>query len=210
MPLKYLPILFSLLITSGSGSNLIEIDSNALQNKLENYKWKKRILLLITKEEDTVLVNEVNKFFMTHKCKNDERNLELIKLKKRNDNYKKRESYFKDKTGIWLIGYDGNIKGYTKDNTLLLNLHNLNLDKELTINDIKDSFIKYFQYPEIPFPDLLLRTAGETRISNFLLYQISYTELLFIEDLWPDINADILDDVLLEFNSRNRTYGKNG
>ena len=92
----------------------------------------------------------------------------------------------------------------------VLNLHNLNLDKELTINDIKDSFIKYFQYPEIPFPDLLLRTAGETRISNFLLYQISYTELLFIEDLWPDINADILDDVLLEFNSRNRTYGKNG
>ena len=82
IPLKYLPILFSLFITSGSGSDLIEIDSNALQNKLENYKWKKRILLLITKEEDTVLVNEVNKFFMTHKCKNDERNLELIKLKK--------------------------------------------------------------------------------------------------------------------------------
>ena len=54
-----------------------------------------------------------------------------------------------------------------------------------------------------------LRTAGESRISNFLLYQITYTELLFIEDLWPDINADILDDVLLEFNSRNRTYGKN-
>ena len=123
--LKYLPIIFSLFITSGSWSDLSEIDSNALQNKLENYKWKKRILLLITKEEDTILVNEVNKFFMTHKCKNDERNLELIKFKKRNDNYKKRKSYFNDKTGIWLIGYDGNIKGYTKDNTLLLNLHNL-------------------------------------------------------------------------------------
>ena len=91
----------------------------------------------------------------------------------------------------------------------VLNLHNLNLNKELTLKDIKDSFINYFQYPEVPFPDLLLRTAGENRISNFLLYQLSYTELLFIEDLWPDINADILDDVLLEFNSRNRTYGKN-
>ena len=123
--LKYLPIILSLLITSGSWSGLSEIDSNALQNKLENYKWKKRILLLITKEEDTVLVNEVNKFFMTHKCKNDERNLELIKLKKGNDYHKKSTDYFKDKTGIWLIGYDGNIKGYTEDNALLLNLHNL-------------------------------------------------------------------------------------
>ena len=91
----------------------------------------------------------------------------------------------------------------------VLNLHNLNLDKKLTLKEIEDSFINYFQYPEVPFPDLLLRTAGESRISNFLLYQLSYTELLFIEDLWPDINADILDDVLLEFNSRNRTYGKN-
>ena len=123
--LKYLPIILSLLITSGSWSGLSEIDSNALQNKLENYKWKKRILLLITKEEDTVLVNEVNKFFMTHKCKNDERNLELIKLKKGSDYHKKRANYFKDKTGIWLIGYDGNIKGYTEDNALLLDLHNL-------------------------------------------------------------------------------------
>jgi len=91
----------------------------------------------------------------------------------------------------------------------VLNLHNFNLNKKLTLKNIKDSFINYFQYPEVPFPDLLLRTAGENRISNFLLYQLSYTELLFIEDLWPDINADILDDVLLEFNSRNRTYGKN-
>ena len=91
----------------------------------------------------------------------------------------------------------------------VLNLHNLNLNKKLTLKDIKNNFINYFQYPEIPFPDLLLRTAGESRISNFLLYQLSYTELLFIKDLWPDINADILDDVLLEFNSRNRTYGKN-
>ena len=91
----------------------------------------------------------------------------------------------------------------------VLNLHNLNLNKKLTLKDIKNSFINYFQYPEIPFPDLLLRTGGESRISNFLLYQLSYTELIFIKELWPDINADILDDVLLEFNSRNRTYGKN-
>ena len=107
------------------------------------------------------------------------------------------------------LNFAFNYGSHDEIHNAVLNLHNLNLNKELTLKDIKDSFINYFQYPEVPFPDLLLRTAGESRISNFLLYQLSYTELLFIEDLWPDINADILDDVLLEFNSRNRTYGKN-
>ena len=107
------------------------------------------------------------------------------------------------------LNFAFNYGSHDEIHNAVLNLHNLNLNKKLTLEDIKGSFINYFQYPEVPFPDLLLRTAGENRISNFLLYQLSYTELLFIEDLWPDINADILDDVLLEFNSRNRTYGKN-
>ena len=107
------------------------------------------------------------------------------------------------------LNFAFNYGSHDEIHNAVLNLHNLNLNKKLTLKDIKNSFINYFQYPEIPFPDLLLRTAGESRISNFLLYQLSYTELIFIKDLWPDINADILDDVLLEFNSRNRTYGKN-
>ncbi len=107
------------------------------------------------------------------------------------------------------LNFAFNYGSHDEIHNAVLNLHNLNLNKKLTLKDIKDNFINYFQYPEVPFPDLLVRTAGENRISNFLLYQLLYTELLFIEDLWPDINADILDDVLLEFNSRNRTYGKN-
>ncbi len=107
------------------------------------------------------------------------------------------------------LNFAFNYGSHDEIHNAVLNLHNLNLNKKLTLKDIKNSFINYFPYPEVPFPDLLLRTAGENRISNFLLYQISYTELIFIEDLWPDINADILNDVLLEFNSRNRTYGKN-
>ena len=107
------------------------------------------------------------------------------------------------------LNFAFNYGSHDEIHNAVLNLHNLNLNEKLTFKDIEDSFINYFQYPEVPFPDLLLRTAGENRISNFLLYQLSYTELIFIEDLWPDINADILNDVLLEFNSRNRTYGKN-
>ena len=89
----------------------------------------------------------------------------------------------------------------------ILNLHNNNLNKELDEINIEEQLRSNFQFPEIPDPDLLLRTAGEKRLSNFLLYQISYSELIFINDLWPDIDEKILDKVLLEFKSRNRTYG---
>ena len=91
----------------------------------------------------------------------------------------------------------------------IVNLHKENIDKPLDIESVSKIFYSYFQYPEMPYPDALLRTAGEKRISNFLLYQLSYAELIFIDTLWPDVNEDILDDVLLEFKSRNRTYGRN-
>ena len=91
----------------------------------------------------------------------------------------------------------------------VLDLHNEHISENLKLNDIENNFYGFFQYPDMPFPDALLRTAGEKRISNFLLYQLSYSELIFIDTLWPDVNGDILDDVLLEFNTRNRTYGRN-
>ena len=122
--MKHLLIIFSVLLGSVICCGELQLNKNSLHNTLENYKWKKRILLLIIKEEDTGLINEVDKFFINQKCKNNERNLKLFKIKKDNHYYIKSTSYFKDKTGIWLIGYDGNIKGYSEDNTLLSNLHN--------------------------------------------------------------------------------------
>ena len=122
--MKKLLIIFNLLLAPTIFCDALQFNKNSLHNTLEKYKWKKRILLLITTLEDTVLINEVEKFFINQKCKNDERNLELLKIKKDNGSHIMRTSYFKDKTGIWLIGYDGNIKGYTEDNTLLSNLHN--------------------------------------------------------------------------------------
>jgi hypothetical protein len=136
--LKYLLIIFSLLLTSGSWCDLTKINNISLSNKIEKYKWKKRILLLITKEEDTGLINEVDKFFINQKCKNDERNLELLKIKKDDYYYKKNTNFFKDKTGIWLIGYDGNIKGYSEDYTLLSNLHNLIDNMSIRKNEMKN------------------------------------------------------------------------
>ena len=58
-----------------------------------------------------------------------------------------------------------------------------------------------------PDPDLLIRTGGERRISNFLLWQIAYTELYFTDTLWPDFNAQSLDEALVDFASRQRRFG---
>lgn len=60
----------------------------------------------------------------------------------------------------------------------------------------------------IPDPDLLIRTSGEMRVSNYLLWQSAYTEFYFSETLWPDFSADELEQIITEYNNRERRYGK--
>mgnify|MGYP001488971017 CR=1 FL=1 len=59
----------------------------------------------------------------------------------------------------------------------------------------------------IPDPDLLIRTGGFQRLSNFLLLKLSYTELFFTNTLWPDFNQKDLDDIILKFSKLSRNYG---
>jgi undecaprenyl diphosphate synthase len=61
--------------------------------------------------------------------------------------------------------------------------------------------------PDMPDPDIVIRTSGEIRISNFLLWQLAYAELVFVETLWPDFGADDLRYALGEFAQRRRRYG---
>ncbi|MBQ7624551.1 MAG: di-trans,poly-cis-decaprenylcistransferase [Clostridia bacterium] len=58
-----------------------------------------------------------------------------------------------------------------------------------------------------PPPDLLIRPGGETRISNFLLWQLAYTEMVFTDVLWPDLTDDKLEKILIDYQHRNRRYG---
>ena len=60
----------------------------------------------------------------------------------------------------------------------------------------------------IPDPDLLVRTGGEQRISNYLLWQIAYSEIVIKNEFWPEFGKDLLADVILEFGKRQRRYGK--
>jgi undecaprenyl diphosphate synthase len=68
-------------------------------------------------------------------------------------------------------------------------------------------FGRYLLTDGIPDPDLLIRTSGEQRISNFLLWQTAYTELLFLDRLWPDFSKDDLENAIREFCRRDRRYG---
>jgi undecaprenyl diphosphate synthase len=68
-------------------------------------------------------------------------------------------------------------------------------------------FHRYLETAEIPDPDLLIRTSGEQRLSNFLLWQAAYAELVFVDTLWPDFNKDSLQDAVHEFQRRERRYG---
>ena len=80
---------------------------------------------------------------------------------------------------------------------------------EINIEDIDDSkFEQYLATHSIPDPDLLIRTSGEHRISNFLLWQIAYSELLFVDKFWPDFRKNDLNMAIETYQKRERRFGK--
>lgn len=80
---------------------------------------------------------------------------------------------------------------------------------ELKPEDISDETISDSLYTKgQDDPDLIIRTSGEIRVSNFLLWQLAYSEFYFTEVLWPDFNEKELDKAIEEYNQRNRRYGK--
>lgn len=81
--------------------------------------------------------------------------------------------------------------------------------KEISLGDINEKiFESHLNTNGIPDPELLIRTSGEQRISNFLLWQIAYAELYFTEKLWPDFRKNDLYEALAEYQSRERRFGK--
>jgi len=84
------------------------------------------------------------------------------------------------------------------------------VNKKENLENVKiteEEFSKYMYRPEIPDPELIIRTSGEFRISNFLLWEISYSEFYITDVYWPDFDEKELDKAILSFNKRNRRYG---
>jgi undecaprenyl diphosphate synthase len=74
----------------------------------------------------------------------------------------------------------------------------------------EDVFAVYLYAPEMPDPDLLIRASGEQRISNFLLWQLAYAELVFVDRLWPDFGEEDLRQAVAEYARRHRRFGGRG
>jgi undecaprenyl diphosphate synthase len=80
---------------------------------------------------------------------------------------------------------------------------------ELSPDDIdNNTFSGFLTTKDIPDPELLIRTSGETRISNFLLWQLAYTEMYFTETLWPDFRKEHLYSAIADYQCRERRFGK--
>lgn len=82
-------------------------------------------------------------------------------------------------------------------------------ENKISIDDITSDYItKHLTTKSMPDPDLLIRTGGEVRLSNYLLWQSAYTELYFCNTFWPDFGNEDLDKAIYEYQTRERRFGK--
>ena len=91
---------------------------------------------------------------------------------------------------------------YTLNNFINQKNHNQNLD----LNEI--NFKNFSLNQGIPDPDMLIRTGGEVRLSNFLLWDLAYTELFFVPHMWPEFTSLLLENYISDFYKRKRNYGE--
>ena len=106
-------------------------------------------------------------------------------------------NYTFKKNLIILINYSGQddiLNSVTKINKLNLKLNRTNFEKNLLLGSI-------------PYPDLLIRTGGYQRISNFMLYQLSFTDFFFLKKLWPDLKKSDVKNIIINFKKINRKFG---
>ena len=108
---------------------------------------------------------------------------------------------------ILALSYSGRWEIINAVKNIAADIKSGNLTIEVLDNE---TFIKYLSTSGIPDPELLIRTSGEFRISNFLLWQLAYTELYFTEILWPDFRKGNFFDAIVEFQKRERRFGKTG
>lgn len=82
-------------------------------------------------------------------------------------------------------------------------------EAKISVDEITENLFSQNLYnPQIPSPELLIRTGGDLRLSNFLLWQVAYCEFYFTKTFWPDFNKKDLMQAIFEFNQRERRYGK--
>ena len=120
----------------------------------------------------------------------------------------KAEKELANNTGLNLViaaNYGGQWDIAESAKKIALELANGKINPENVDPSLFHSYTALANYPKV---DLLIRTSGEIRLSNFLLWDIAYSELYFCKTLWPDFDEDALDEAIADFHSRDRRFGK--
>ena len=120
--IKKICLVFIFTILPNISNSVEKID---LQKQIQSYSWNKRIVLFITKAKYVHFINEADNFFEKYNCENKKRNLEYIKIVGDEVNKYILPDKYENKYGIWLIGYDGQVKGHSTDISLLKKIHHL-------------------------------------------------------------------------------------
>ena len=118
------------------------------------------------------------------------------------------QEYLKDSTGLRLIlalSYSGRVEIVDAVRRILADSERV----RLAPSSIDEDFVATYLYTAgLPDPDLLIRTSGEMRISNFMLWQLAYTELWITETLWPDFRRRHLYEAVADYQGRERRFGR--
>jgi undecaprenyl diphosphate synthase len=182
--IKYL----TLYAFSTENWNRSEREVNALMTLLISTLSKETKTLM----KNDICLNAIGKLNqLPKKCKQE---LEQAVEKTKNN---------KRMTLILALSYSGRWEIVNAVNKIIHDSKN-NLAKEIT----EDTFQQYLNTKGVPDPELLIRTSGEHRISNFLLWQIAYSELYFTDTLWPDFRKEDLIKAIIDYQKRERRFGK--
>lgn len=192
--------------------NLWDIINNIQEFKLKfltlfvfsTENWKR------SKREISFLMNLLNQFLDQTISKINENSLRIRFIgdlsafeKKIKDKIEIIQNNSQSNSGIVItlaLNYGGRLDIISAINKIII--HNKNF-KPISEKEFK----KYTLNKDLPDPDLLIRTGGEMRLSNFLLWDLAYTELMFVPQMWPDFDKLILENCILEYSKRTRKYG---
>ncbi|CAI8401785.1 MAG: Trans,polycis-polyprenyl diphosphate synthase ((2Z,6E)-farnesyl diphosphate specific) [Acidimicrobiales bacterium AG-410-I20] len=162
-------------------------------------------------EEVKFLLNFNEKILLERRDELNERNVRIRFIGRRNRQVPKRlirrmeetENLTRENTGLtFTIAFNYGGRAEIVDAVKRI------VDKGMSPERINEKTISRYLYdPTIPDPDLVIRTSGEYRVSNFLLWEIAYSELIFSETLWPDFRREDLFIAVKEYQDRDRRYG---
>lgn len=192
---------------------ILYISRNKLANYLSLYVFSTENFARDEKEVN-YLMELFLKWFKTVKDKYSKENIKVLFSGNKDllnreivDAIKKLEENTKNNTGL-VVNFCLSYGGREEITTMAKKISQKVLDGKMNIEDINEKLVSENMYYELPDIDFLIRTSGENRISNFMLWQISYAEFYFPMTYFPDFDEKCLDEAIKEYQKRDRRFGK--